>query len=56
MRPGVLTTAAWILFALLGCTKEEAQSPDASPNEAAARDAAPGEVSETSPPSTPEPK
>jgi hypothetical protein len=49
-----LTMAAWTLLALSGCAREEASSDGSdAPNTESARDAAPGPLSETSPPSTP---
>jgi hypothetical protein len=52
MRANVFTIAACALFALAGCGKEDSSEPAASPNETSARDAAPGPLSETDPPST----
>jgi curli biogenesis system outer membrane secretion channel CsgG len=48
MQRELVTVAALTLLALGGCAKESAQPP----NTPAARDAAPGPLSETSPPST----
>jgi hypothetical protein len=48
LKARFVTIAAWALLALSGCAKEDANS-----NAASARDAAPGRLSETSPPSTP---
>jgi len=53
MRANVFTIAACALFALCGCGKEDSSEPAASPDETSARDAAPGPLSETEPPSTP---
>ena len=66
MRASVVTIAACALLALSACGKEDANSEgngpgeadglggrDDPPNEAAERDAAPGPLSETSPPSAP---
>jgi hypothetical protein len=66
LKARFVTIAAWALLALSGCAKEDANSDgngpgDADgfggradpPNAASARDAAPGRLSETSPPSTP---
>ncbi len=48
MRARVLTIAACTSLALLGCSKNMANSTD---NEPSARDAAPGRLSEATPPS-----
>ena len=48
MRASVLMIAACALLALLGCGKDKANSTE---NEPSARDAAPGQLSEASPPS-----
>lgn len=48
MRASVLTIAACALLALPGCGKDQANSTE---NDPAARDAAPGQLSEASPPS-----
>ena len=53
MRANVFTITACALFALSGCGKEDRSEPAASPDETSARDAAPGPLSETEPPSTP---
>ena len=65
-RPSIVTIAACALIALSGCAKEDTNSTDSGPgeaeglgarenhpNEASARDAAPGPLSESSQPSTP---
>lgn len=65
MKARFITIAVWALLALSGCAKEDANSDgngpgDAdgfgrradSPNTPSARDAAPGPLSETAPPST----
>jgi hypothetical protein len=51
MRVSIVTVAAWTLLASLGCGKDEVNSTD---NDPAARDAAPGQLSEASPPSVSE--
>lgn len=48
MRASVLTIAACASLALLGCGKDKASSTE---NEPSARDAAPGQLSEATPPS-----
>lgn len=48
MRASVLMIAAGALLALLGCGKDQASSTE---NEPSARDAAPGPLSEATPPS-----
>ena len=65
MKARFVTAAAWVLLALAGCAKEESNSTGNGPGDAdgfggradppntpAGRDAAPGPLSETSPPST----
>jgi hypothetical protein len=51
MRATVLTIAACALLALLGCDKDKT---NATENDPAARDAAPGPLSEAGPPSASE--
>jgi hypothetical protein len=66
VRTRFVTIAAWALLAAAGCAKEDANSNGNGPGDAdgfggredasntpAARDAAPGRLSETSPPSPP---
>ncbi len=56
MRQSIITIAATLL-AVSGCAKEDGNStgngPGDPPNTPSARDAAPGSLSETSPPSAP---
>jgi hypothetical protein len=53
-RAKFLTIAAGALLALSSCAREEVNSDGADPQNAESkRDAAPGPLSETSPPSTP---
>jgi hypothetical protein len=65
MRANIIAAAVWALLALSGCSDKDSNSAgngpgeadglggrDDPPNEPAARDAAPGPVSETTPPST----
>lgn len=67
VRTRFVTIAVWALLALAGCAKEDVSSSGNGPGDAdgfggredpantpAARDAAPGRLSETSPPSPPE--
>src|SRR5690242_17432699 len=60
MRAGLITIAACALLTLLGCGKQDADGsggrtdPQSEQNDPAKRDAAPGSMSETSPPSTDE--
>ena len=48
-----IVTAACALLMLSACSKEEDTSKQPSANETSERDAAPGNLSETEPPSTP---
>jgi hypothetical protein len=54
MKTNVVTIAACVLLAVAGCGKDEAASEEAvaPKNEPTARDAAPGPLSEATPPST----
>jgi hypothetical protein len=55
MKANIYATIGCALLALSGCGNKEADEPVDTPNEPAARDAAPGPLSETEPPSaTPE--
>jgi hypothetical protein len=53
MKPTISAIAVCALLALSACAKEAANSTDKSENEAKARDAAPGSLSETTPPAAP---
>ena len=56
MKAGLVAAAACAVLMLFGCSRDETASTDdgpaATPNEPRARDAAPGPLSETAPPST----
>jgi len=51
MRTSIHTATVCALLALSGCGNKEADEPVDTPNESSARDAAPGPLSETTPPS-----
>lgn len=51
MKANIYAIVACALLALAGCGNKEAEQPIDTPNEPAARDAAPGQLSETQPPS-----
>ena len=51
MRANICTIVGCVLLALSGCGNKEADEPVDTPNESEARDAAPGPLSETTPPS-----
>jgi hypothetical protein len=53
MKATIPTIAACALLALSACAKEAPNSTDKAANEPKARDAAPGPLSETTPPSAP---
>lgn len=53
MKATLSTIAVCALLVLAACAKEATNSTDKSNNEPAARDAAPGPLSETTPPSAP---
>jgi hypothetical protein len=55
-KGGLVTAAACAWLVLFGCSRQETNSTDdgpaATPDDPSARDAAPGPLSETAPPST----
>jgi hypothetical protein len=54
MRANIYAAIGCAVLVLSACSKRQADEPVDTPNEPAARDAAPGPLSETTPPS-PEP-
>jgi hypothetical protein len=51
MKANIYATIGCALLALSGCDNKETEEPVDTPNEPKARDAAPGPLSETTPPS-----
>ena len=54
MNTSIYTAIACAVLGLSGCGNKQAEEPVDTPNESKARDAAPGPLSETKPPSEPE--